>query len=68
MPDKDGIEVIMTLRHESPQLKVIAISGGGALKDVDVLESAEALGAYATLKKPFELDDIIETVNRALAA
>ena len=29
MPEKDGIETILDLRREHPQLKVIAISGGG---------------------------------------
>ncbi len=31
MPEKDGIEAIMDLRRGRPELKLIAISGGGGL-------------------------------------
>jgi DNA-binding NtrC family response regulator len=68
MPEIDGFEVIMALRRDDPKLKVIAISGGGRLRHMAVLQSAEQLGAFATLKKPFDLDAMLETVNQALAA
>ena len=68
MPEMDGIEVIMALRREAPQLKVIAMSGGGRFMQMEPLSMAEPLGAFATLRKPFELDAMIETVKRALAA
>src|SRR5215831_7102565 len=45
MPEKDGLEVIMALRREAPQLKVIAISGGGRFRQTEALELAEPLGA-----------------------
>lgn len=68
MPQKDGVEVIMALRREAPGLKVIAMSGGGRFVRWEALQIAELLGAFATLRKPFELDVMIETVKRALAA
>src|SRR3954462_13819461 len=68
MPEKNGLEVIMALREEAPELKVIAMSGGGRFMMMKPLQSAEPLGAFATLRKPFELDAMIETVRRALAA
>ena len=68
MPENDGIEVIMALRRQAPKLKVIAMSGGGRFKQADALETAELLGAVATLRKPFDLALVIETVKRALAA
>ena len=68
MPEKDGLEVIMTLRREAPQLKVIAMSGGGRFKQTEALLIAEPLGAYATLRKPFDLEAMLEIVNKALAA
>lgn len=67
MPEKDGLEVIMALRHESPGLKVIAMSGGGRFKQTEALEMAEPLGAVATLRKPFDLGVMLETVKRALS-
>jgi len=68
MPENDGIEVILALRRQAPKLKVIAMSGGGRFKQADALETAELLGAVATLRKPFNLALVIETVKRALAA
>lgn len=68
MPGSDGLEVIMTLRREAPALKVIAMSGGGHFQQMNVLGMAEPLGAFASLRKPFDVDAMIETVRRALAA
>lgn len=68
MPETDGFEVIMGLRREAPQLKVIAMSGGGLFRQVGVLDAANLLGAFATVQKPFDLDFMLDTVGRALAA
>jgi len=68
MPQKDGMEVIMALRREAPGLKVIAMSGGGRYALMETLHMAEQLGAFAAMRKPFDLDAMIETVKRALAA
>jgi hypothetical protein len=63
MPEKEGLEVIMTLRNERPNLKVIAVSGafGGTF-----LEAAKALGAHAVLLKPVSPDSLLETVQQTL--
>ena len=58
----------MALRREAPQLKIIAMSGGGRFRQAEPLQMAEPLGALATLRKPFKLDTMLETVKRALAA
>jgi DNA-binding NtrC family response regulator len=68
MPGKDGMEVLMALRREAPEMKVIAMSGGGQFGMTEPLQMAEPLGAFAALRKPFELDAMLETVKRALAA
>jgi len=68
MPETNGLQVILALRRESPQLKVIAMSGGGRFILLEALQAAETLGAFATLGKPFDLEDLLDTVNRALAA
>jgi DNA-binding NtrC family response regulator len=68
MPDKDGLEVLLALKREAPELKVIAMSGGGKLKMMEPLLVAEPLGAFAAVRKPFDLDVMLETVKRALAA
>lgn len=68
MPGRDGMEVLMALRREVPGLKVIAMSGGGQYKLTEPLLMAEPLGAFAAVRKPFELGAMLETVKRALAA
>jgi DNA-binding NtrC family response regulator len=68
MPEKDGLEVLMALRREAPRLKVIAMSGGGRLGQMEPLAAAKPLGAIAALRKPFELDAMIEAVRKALTA
>ena len=53
MPEKEGIEIIMELRDSHPGLPVIAISDGGRRGALEYLPMARAMGAKATLKKPF---------------
>ncbi len=67
MPDQEGIETIVQLRRKSPQLKIIAISGGGRMKNMDFLKIAMNVGADATLTKPFSTRDLTDAVNRCLA-
>lgn len=66
MPEVDGIEVIRKFRREYPQLKIIAISGGGWTEPQQFLAMASRLGADATFNKPFEWDKLVETVNDLL--
>jgi DNA-binding NtrC family response regulator len=66
MPEKDGAEVIMDITKEFPQAKIIAISGGGNINDVDFLELAHNLGAVKTFQKPFSLDEFKAAVEEIL--
>lgn len=61
-----GFETITALRHEAPGIKIIAMSGGGYVGDSDLLDIARQLGAQRTLQKPFELQDLFETVWEVL--
>lgn len=65
MPDKDGIETILELRDEFPDVKIIAISGGGALQ-FDRLPEAGLLGAHRVFAKPFDLDRMLEAARELL--
>ena len=50
MPEKDGIETIMDLRRQCPNIKIIAVTGGGhrnVSKDY-LIETAHHLGADMT--------------------
>ena len=68
MPEVDGVDLLGMIRREGRTLPVIAISGGGKVDSKSYLDVAKALGAYATLAKPFDLDHLLSTVRDALAA
>jgi len=68
MPEKDGIETIVHIRRTWPQVKILAISGGGAEQDMRYLGYAKALGADDTLSKPLEINRLIDTVSGLLPA
>ena len=64
MPEMDGIELIMKLRHGSAShIPIIAISGGGMANAQGYLESAQELGADMTLKKPFTNEVLIKEIK-----
>jgi len=66
MPEKEGLETIIELKRDYPDVKIIAISGGGASLDAQYLPSAKALGADWTIEKPFEPREVIEAVGGLL--
>jgi DNA-binding NtrC family response regulator len=55
MPEMEGVETLMTVLEQYPNVKVVAMSGGGRTGNIDFLSAAEKLGASATLHKPFTL-------------
>ena len=68
MPEKDGIEVIMELLEFNPDMKIIAISGGGrGLNAEDNLEIAEQFGALGTIAKPFNHQTVIHLIRTFLS-
>jgi CheY-like chemotaxis protein len=64
MPDIEGIETIRILRDEAPSMPIIAISGSGG--EALYLRAATALGATASLHKPFAAADLRMTVGKLL--
>ena len=66
MPNKDGIGMIIELKKEFPDVKVIAMSGGGLNKPEGYLEGAKKLGAQRTLTKPIDRDELLRTVSDIL--
>jgi DNA-binding response OmpR family regulator len=66
MPGKEGLETIVELRRIQPDLKIIAMSGGGRLDPSNYLPMATLLGATKVLAKPFSQDEIIEAVKSLL--
>ncbi len=66
MPRRDGVETILALRRRHPNLRIIAMSGGGNRGNLD-LGMARKLGVSATLTKPFEPQELVARVAEILA-
>lgn len=64
MPEIDGIELIRTLRGRRPDVRIIGLSG----VEYPYLVMALSYGAKATLLKPVQASQLVETVQRVLAA
>jgi len=68
MPEKEGIETIFELRRDFPDVKIIAISGGGRIGGLQSLKHAEGAGAERTLIKPFERRELLQAIQNVLGA
>jgi len=66
MPEQEGLQTIRELRREFPEVKIIAVSGGGAGGAMNFLKAAKMLGAQRTLWKPFDLEDLRQAVREVL--
>jgi CheY-like chemotaxis protein len=64
MPVKDGVESLLDLKTDYPDLKLIAISG----EDEALLKTAEQLGAVRAIAKPFTPSEIVSAVEEVLAS
>ncbi len=63
MPGLDGLEVLAKLKQEIPALPVVMLTGH---QDVKTAVRATQLGAFDYLTKPFDHEEIIVVVRRAL--
>jgi signal transduction histidine kinase/HD-like signal output (HDOD) protein/ActR/RegA family two-component response regulator len=63
MPHKEGMDVLRSVRKSNPALPVIVVSG--LARDEDFAQ-AEKAGAFACIKKPFDTEQLLGTVKRAI--
>jgi len=68
MPDTDGLELIQELRKLDPQVRILAISGGGRVNANEYLTVARKFGANGILAKPFSNLELREAVDAAMKA
>lgn len=66
MPEKEGLETIREMRRIQPDLKIIAMSGGGKISADNYLETARIFGASQVLEKPFSQKTMVDAVNQLL--
>jgi DNA-binding NtrC family response regulator len=64
MPDRDGLNFIMEAQRLAPDMRIVAITGGGRIGARTVLNMAAGLGAHATLAKPFSADELATAIAR----
>jgi DNA-binding response OmpR family regulator len=66
MPEKGGLETIVELKREFPNVKVIGISGGFQKKTDESKTLAELLGIERTLSKPFAPEELLKNIREIL--
>ena len=66
MPDKDGFATIIDLKRICPDIKTIAMSGGGLGHAEYYLETAKSFGVQYAFKKPFNTNELVDAVYELL--
>jgi DNA-binding response OmpR family regulator len=66
MPEKEGLETIREMRRIKPDLKIIAMSGGGKVSADNYLEIARIFGAGKVIAKPFTKQEMVSAVHDLL--
>ncbi|HVU25144.1 MAG TPA: response regulator [Opitutus sp.] len=66
MPEKDGIEVIAELRRKQPNVRIVAMSGGGHVSVGHYLKIAKGMGAHGVLQKPFGNDELLAALEAVM--
>ncbi|MEM7546637.1 MAG: sigma-54 dependent transcriptional regulator [Pseudomonadota bacterium] len=61
----DGIEVLKSVKRDNPDIPVVIISGHG---NIEIAVAAIKQGAYDFIEKPFNIDQLMVVVQRALEA
>ncbi len=61
----DGIEILKTVKRDNPGIPIVIISGHG---NIEVAVAAVQQGAYDFIEKPFNMDQLLVVVSRALEA
>ena len=64
MPDENGLDLLPKIRKQRPDLPVVVMSAQNTV--LTAIRAAER-GAYEYLPKPFDLNEVITVVGRAIA-
>ena len=66
MEEMDGVAIILEIRENYPDVKIIAMSGGKKISSEDYLESASGLGTDRIFTKPFALSDMLNAIKELI--
>lgn len=63
MPDKEGIETIIELKRDFPEVKIFSMSGGGSVGPETFLKISSQLGVLQTFTKPIDRKALVRAIN-----
>ena len=61
--DMDGIDILKKVKSDFPQVPVVIISGHG---NIEIAVAAIKQGAYDFIEKPFNIDQLMVVIRRAM--
>lgn len=61
----DGIDILKTVKRDNPDIPIVIISGHG---NIEIAVAAINQGAYDFIEKPFNIDQLMVVVARAMEA
>ena len=61
----DGIDILKTVKRSNPDIPVVIISGHG---NIEIAVAAIKQGAYDFIEKPFNIDQLLVVISRAMEA
>jgi two-component system nitrogen regulation response regulator NtrX len=59
----DGIDILKTVKRDNPDVPIIIISGHG---NIEIAVAAIKQGAYDFIEKPFNIDQLLVVISRAM--
>ncbi len=68
MPLVDGFDLVRGVQRDFPGTQCILMSGGTDFRDATVVKQLQGLEICATLKKPFDVGELLKAVEGALKA
>ena len=61
----DGIDILKHVKRDTPEIPVVIISGHG---NIEIAVAAIKQGAYDFIEKPFNIDQLMVVISRAMEA
>ncbi len=59
----DGIDILKTVKQDRPEIPIVIISGHG---NIEIAVAAIKQGAYDFIEKPFNIDQLLVVIRRAM--